>query len=72
MEITRNAIDNMILIYVDHKKIMNEYENEHDEEELYEDANYNFHRGCCEMAENWMRVVGVSPKCNFIMERLYG
>lgn len=71
MEITKNAIENLMLGYVEHKQIMNEIENECDEVLLFEDANYNFHRGCCETAENWMRAVGVSPKCNFIIERLY-
>lgn len=33
---------------------------------------YMFHKGCCETAEDWMRSIGVSPQCNFIMERLQG
>lgn len=71
MEITKNVLENMMSVYVDHKRMMIEMENEHeDEEELYEDADYNFHRGCCETAESWMRAVGVSPQCNFIMEKL--
>lgn len=37
---------------------------------MEEDANYNFHRGCCETAECWMRAIGVSPDCEFIRERL--
>lgn len=73
MEITKNVLENMMMMYVDHKKIMIDMENDHgDEEGLYEDAAYNFHRGCCEMAESWMRVIGVSPQCNFITEKLYG
>lgn len=70
MEISRNIIENMMMVYIDHKKILNEYEFETDEREMEEDANYNFHRGCCETAESWMRAVGVSPNCNFIQERL--
>lgn len=70
MEISRNVIENMMMVYIDHKKILNEYESEMDEKEMEEDTNYNFHKGCCETAENWMRAVGVSPNCNFISERL--
>ena len=61
MEISKNVIENMVLVYIDHKKILNEYESEMDEREMKEDANYNFHRGCCEMAESWMLAVDVSP-----------
>ena len=70
MEISRNAIENMMITYIDHKKMLNEYELEMDERELEDNADYNFHRGCCETAESWMRAVGVSPNCNFIQERL--
>lgn len=70
MKITKNVIENMMLTYVDHKKIVNEYQNEYNENELYEDGNYNFHLGCCETAENWMRAIGVSPQCDFIIDRL--
>ena len=61
------------MVYVDHKKTMIDMENDHgDEEGLYEDSDYNFHKGCCETAESWMRAIGVSPQCNFITEKLYG
>lgn len=70
MEISRNAIEIMMIAYIDHKKILNEYESEMDERELEDNADYNFHRGCCETAESWMRAIGVSPNCNFIQERL--
>ena len=70
MGINKNVIENMVLVYIDHKKILNGYKSEMEEREMEEDANYNFHRGCCETAETWMRAVGVSPDCNFIQERL--
>lgn len=70
MGINKNVIENMMLVYIDHKKILNGYKSEMKEREIEEDANYNFHRGCCETAETWMRAVGVSPACNFIQERL--
>lgn len=72
MEIIKNALENMMLVYVDHKKSMIEYENEYNEFELEENCEYIFHKGCCETAESWMRVIGVSPQCNFITEKLYG
>ena len=68
--ISKNAIENMMLAYIDHKQILNEYESEMDEQEMEEDANYNFHKGCCETAECWMRSIGVSPDCEFVRERL--
>ena len=70
MGINKNVIENMMLVYIDHKKILNGYKSEMEEREMEEDANYNFHRGCGETAETWMRAVGVSPDCNFIQERL--
>lgn len=70
MEINKTVIKNMMTIYIDHKKILNEYESETDERELEDNADYNFHRGCCETAECWMRAIGVSPDCNFIREKM--
>ena len=31
METNKNVIENMMLVYIDHKKILNEYESEMDE-----------------------------------------
>lgn len=67
---SKNAIENMMLAYIDHKQILVEYESEMDEQEMEEDANYNFHKGCCETAECWMRAIGVSPDCEFIREKM--
>lgn len=71
IELTENAVKNMMSSYVNHKKIMMEIENECDEDELYEDGNYNYHKGYCESAETWMRTIGISQQCSFIEERLY-
>lgn len=68
--ISKNTIENMMLAYIDHKQILIEYESEMDEQEMEEDADYNFHKGCCETAECWMRAIGVSPDCEFVRERL--
>lgn len=40
--ISKNAIENMMLAYIDHKQILNEYESEMDEQEMEEDANLTF------------------------------
>lgn len=76
MEISRNVVENMMMTYVDHKKMMIEYEKEleeNDGEYDFEDnAEYMFHKGCCETTESWLRAIGVSPQCNFITENLYG
>lgn len=73
VEITKNVLENMMIVYADHKRMVINMEKEHgDEQGLYEDPDYNFHKGCCEMAESWMRAIGVSPQCNFITEKLYG
>lgn len=71
MEITKNIIENMMITYVDHKKMMMEYEKEQEEFKLEENPEYLFHKGCCETSEQWMRAIGVSPQCNFVTERLY-
>lgn len=67
MKITKNVLENLMLTYVDHKKMMIEYE---ENSEYEENPEYMFHKGCCETAEEWMRSVGVSPQCNFITDRL--
>ena len=67
VELTDNAIKNMMLTYVDHKKAMMEYENDGETD----DAEYTFHQGCCETAESWFRLIGISPSCNYITEKLY-
>ena len=70
MEISKNALENMMMIYIHHKQILKEFDSEMDEKEIEEDAGYQFHKGCCETAESWMRAVGISPNCDFIQERL--
>lgn len=68
MEITRNVLENMMLTYVDHKKMVDEYECELENPET--DAEYMYHKGFCSASEDWLRVHGVSTNCNFITSRL--
>lgn len=70
MEISKNALENMLLVYIDHKKILNEFDKEMNEWDMENDVDYQFHKACCETSEMWMRAIGVSPNCNFITERL--
>ena len=48
-----------------------EDESDFDEDELNVDINYNYHRGCCETAELCMKLLGICPTCNYIMDKLY-
>ena len=70
MEISKNALENMLLAYIDHKKMLNEYNKEMSESDIEDDADYQFHKACCETSEMWMRAIGISPNCNFITESL--
>ena len=65
--LTENAIHNMMDTYVEHKRMMMEYENDGETE----DSEYTFHQGCCETAECWMRLLEISPSCNYITEKLW-
>lgn len=64
--ITENAIHNLMDSYVDHKKMTTEYEIEGDTE----NPEYTFHKGCCETAESYMRILGVCPTCDYITDKL--
>lgn len=70
MEISKNVLENMLLAYIYHKKILNEYNKEMSESDIEDDADYQFHKACCETSEMWMRAIEISPNCNFITERL--
>ena len=41
-----------------------------DDREAENDAEYQFHKACCETSEMWMKAIGISPKCEFITERI--
>lgn len=73
MTITGNAIENLLDSYVDHKVMMKTYEDEvaFDEcrvrlHKLENNAEYMYHRGCCETAESWIRCIGISPSSPII------
>lgn len=66
VELTETAIHNMLNSYVDHRKQMSLYE----EDDETESAEYAFHLACCETAEDWMRLIGISPSCKYIEDQL--
>jgi hypothetical protein len=73
-KISYNAIMNLIDAYADVKAFCLDTEEEYANEEEYwalEDSpNYNYYRGKAEMAENWLRVCGVSPESNIVQNRI--
>ena len=66
----RKEIEIMLLAYIDHRKILQEFDEEMDDREAENDAEYQFHKACCETSEMWMKAIGISPKCEFITERI--
>lgn len=61
--IAGNTIENLLNTYADHKAQMKIYEEEvdFDIDRLENNAEYMYHKGCCETANNWIRCVGMSP-----------
>lgn len=73
-KISYNAMMNIIDAYADVKAFCLDTEEECANEEEYwalEDSlNYNYYRGKAEMAENWLRVCGVSPESNIVQNTI--
>jgi len=64
-EISKNAIENMMIDFVENVKNRDKAV----EDRLYEDAQY--YEGRIAEATKWFTVLGISTRCNFITERLY-
>lgn len=63
MDITGNAIENLLMSYADHKaqvRLFMEDENIN-ADELEENSEFMYHKGFCECAERWIRCLGISP-----------
>lgn len=63
MNITGNAIENLLISYADHKaqvRLFMEDENVN-ADELEENSQFMYHKGFCECAERWIRCLGISP-----------
>jgi len=73
-KISYNAMMNMIDAYANVKAFCLDREEECANEEEYWDLedspNYNYYRGKAEMAENWLRVCGVSPESNIVQDKI--
>lgn len=63
-----------MLSYIEDRNYMTKKENgcntEEDLEALENDDIYEYHLGRCEVAEMWLRAVGLSPDNEFIRTRL--
>lgn len=70
--VTNNALTNVLVSYAGHKLAAEEYYNDAlefgKEDELYDDADYAHHTAYCAAAQEWMRMLGISPDCNFVSE----
>lgn len=66
--ITENAVKNLLYDYAKHRAMYKFIELKSDPEDLYDDAEYTYHKACCNTAETWMRTLGISPESNFVME----
>ena len=73
-KLSYNAIMNLIDAYADVKAFCLDREEECVNEEEYWDLedspNYNYYRGKAEMAENLLRVCGVSPESNIVQDKI--
>lgn len=73
-KISYNAMMNMIDSYANSKAYCLDREEECGDEEEYWDLedspNYNYYRGQAEMAEQWLRVCGISPESNIIQNKI--
>ena len=73
-KISYNAMMNMIDTYASARAFCLDREEECANEEecwdLEDSPNYNYYRGKAEMAENWLRICGVSPESNIVQEKI--
>lgn len=62
MNITGNAIENLLMEYADHKMQVKLYMADEDNvDELENNSEFMYHYGFCECAKRWMRCIGISP-----------
>lgn len=74
LEIPEKNLEKLMLSYIEDRNYMTKKENECKTEEeleaLEDDDIYGYHLGRCEVAEMWLRAVGLSPYDEFIRTRL--
>ena len=68
--LTENALKNLISTYAHHKIICEEYQVEYEDDYsiLFDSTAYAHRSACCQTAEEWMNVLGISPESNFVAE----
>ena len=72
MNITGNAIENLLISYADHKaqeKLFIE-ETNFDIDKLESNSEFMYHKGFCECAERWIRCIGISPNSPIIEQMI--
>lgn len=63
MNITGNAIENLLLEYAEHKaKVKLLMEEIFDVDKLERDSDFMYQKGFCDSAEKWIRCIGMSPE----------
>ena len=63
MNITGNAIENLLISYAEHKAQEKLFikETDFNVDKLKENSEFMYHKGFCECAERWIRCIGISP-----------
>ncbi|MGF0148446.1 hypothetical protein ACQRDF_13805 [Lachnospiraceae bacterium SGI.054] len=72
MNITGNAIENLLISYADHKaqeKLFIE-ETNFDIDKLEANSEFMYHKWFCECAERWIRCIGISPNSPIIEQMI--
>lgn len=72
MNITGNAIENLLISYADHKaqeKLFIE-ETNFDIDKLEANSEFMYHKVFCECAERWIRCIGISPNSPIIEQMI--
>ncbi len=72
MNITGNAIENLLISYADHKAQEKSFieETNFDIDKLEADSEFMYHKGFCECAERWIRCIGISPNSSIIEQMI--
>lgn len=68
--ISEATIEKLMMYYIEDRNAIIKMKNENSPKYLEEDDVYNYHLGCCETAEKWFAIIGISTNCDFIQKRL--
>lgn len=74
IELSYNAVMNMIDVYASSKAFCLDRETECETNEEFDDLdnnpNYQYYYGRAEMAETWLQVCGISPESNIVQDKI--